>query len=56
MGWDATLEERNKHRKLMKERAKELFCPNEECELYAQKGQGNIVFQWKGKISEPFPL
>jgi transposase-like protein len=47
MGWDSTPEEREKHRELMKERAKELFCPNGECGLYGQKGRGNIVFQWK---------
>lgn len=47
MGWDATPEERNIHREVMKERAIELFCPNEECDFYGQKGQENIVFQWK---------
>jgi transposase-like protein len=47
MCWDATQEERIKHKEQMKERAKELFCPNEECELYGQKNHGNIAFQWK---------
>ena len=40
-------EEREKHREKMKKRAKELFCPNENCELFGQKDRGNIVFQWK---------
>ena len=31
----------------MKVRAKELFCPNEDCEMFGQKNKGNIVFQWK---------
>lgn len=47
IGWDATQKEREQHRKVMKERAKELFCPNKKCRFYGKKNQGNIAFQWK---------
>ena len=47
IGWDVTPEEREQYRKLMRERAKKLLCPNDECSSHGQKGQGNIVFVWR---------
>ena len=40
-------DEKTIYKELMRERAKSLACPNEKCEKYGMKGEGNIVFRNK---------
>lgn len=47
MGWEASRKEKEEYKEWMKERAKKLFCPNEDCRDYSKKGKGNIIFVWK---------
>ena len=42
--WDATQEEREGYRELMRKKAEGLFCHHEECEDQNKTGEGNIVF------------
>jgi len=42
--WNATHEEKEDYRELMRKKVEELSCPHEECEDYGEKGKGNIVF------------
>ena len=56
--WDATPEEKEKYRELMREKAeKEMFCPFDECESHGKICDGNIVFvrkYGKGKTQNLF--
>ena len=38
-------DEKLAYKEVMKERAKTLACPNEECEKYGAIGEGNVVFR-----------
>ncbi|CEG14044.1 hypothetical protein MSIBF_A960002 [groundwater metagenome] len=42
--WNATHEEKEDYRELMRKKVEELSCPHEECEDYGENGKGNIVF------------
>jgi len=42
--WNATHEEKEDYRELMRKKVEELSCSHEECEDYGENGKGNIVF------------